>query len=80
MTEETGTKKEHTKPCHEFGENLVTDADIDAVWGNANFGNTPRRKVLDDALFQIAGGYATGHTAMCICQELKLVGLVGFSF
>lgn len=58
----------------EPGESLVSDADINAAWGNANFGNQPRRKVIDDALFQIAGDYHTGYTAMTICQELGLVG------
>lgn len=53
----------------------VTDKDIDDVWGNANFGDMPRRNVVNQALFQIAGGYSIGHTAMRICQELGLVGI-----
>lgn len=52
----------------------ISDEDIDAVWGNANFGDRPRRDVVNEALFQVAGGYSTGHTAKCICQELGLVG------
>lgn len=57
----------------EFGENLVTDVDIDAVWGNANFGDQKRRDVVDEAVFKIAAGYWTGHTAMTICHELGLI-------
>ena len=54
---------------------LITDVQIDRVWGNANFGNTPKREVIFNALHQIAGNFATGHTAECIVKELRLVGV-----
>lgn len=56
--------------CHK----IVTDAEIDAVWGNANFGPCPRRQIISDTVLKIAGGYDTGHTALIICQELGLLG------
>ena len=52
---------------------LITDAQIDAVWGNANFGNTPKRDVIKDSILKCAAGYHTGHTAKCIVEELGLV-------
>lgn len=58
-------------------EYQVTDQEIEAVWGNANFGaRTNKRNVVIETLAQIAAGYSTGHTAQCICQELGLLGKV----
>ena len=54
---------------------LVTGEQIEKVWQNANFGDTPRREVIFNALHQIAGNFATGHTAECIVKELRLVGV-----
>ena len=56
---------------------LVTDEEINAVWGNANFGSHDRRDILADTVLKHAGGYKTGHTATCICKELKLLGKNG---
>lgn len=55
-------------------EYQISDEQINAVWGNANFGNSDRREVILTALLQVAGRFCTGHTAMCICQELGLMG------
>lgn len=52
---------------------IVTDSELDAVWGNANFGNTPKREIIKDSLIKCLGGYSTGNTAKCICKELGLV-------
>ena len=52
---------------------IVTDDDIRAVWGNANFGHDNKRLVVDDALLHVACGYANGHTAECIITELELI-------
>lgn len=56
-------------------ENKITDAQIEAAWGNANFGedNNNKQKVINDTLLKIACGYRTGFTAMSICKELGLV-------
>jgi len=52
----------------------ITDDQLDKVWGNANFGGRDKREVVLETLLQLAGGFSTGYTAMCICQELKLAG------
>ena len=53
---------------------IVSDADIEAVWGNANFGsNTDKREIILDTLFKYARGYSTGSTATNICQDLGLI-------
>jgi len=56
------------------GDAIVSDADIDAAWGNANFGqNTNKREIIIDTMFKYAQGYSTGSTATNICQELGLI-------
>lgn len=52
---------------------LITDQELDRVWGSANFGTCSRRSVLKDALVSCLGGFSTGHTAKCIVVELGLV-------
>lgn len=52
---------------------LVTDAQVDLAWGNADFGNISKREVIANTLLKCASGYHTGHTASCIVQELGLV-------
>lgn len=52
---------------------IVTDEKINKVWGNASFGDTPRRDVIANSLLKYASGYSTGHTANCICRELGLI-------
>ena len=56
-------------------EDNITDAQIEAAWGNANFGegNNNKRGVINDALLKIACGYGTGFTSICICRELGLM-------
>ncbi len=55
-------------------EKIITDAELNEVWQNANFGNVSKRDVVRFALLKAACGYANGHTAQCIIQELGLVG------
>jgi hypothetical protein len=56
------------------GSLIVSDADIEAVWGNANFGgNTNKREIILDTLLKYARGYITGSTATNICQDLGLI-------
>lgn len=56
-------------------EYQISDFEIDAVWGNANFGPRPdRRAIILDTLLKVAGGFHTGSTATSICQDLGLIG------
>lgn len=58
-----------TKP-----EDLITDKAIDIAFGNANFGKGhTKREIVNNTVLKFAAGYATGHTAQCIVQELGLV-------
>lgn len=54
-------------------EEIVTDKQLDAAFGNANFGATTKRDILKNTLLKYACGYATGHTAKCIVYELSLI-------
>ncbi len=56
-------------------EQIITDKQIDKVWQHANFGDTPKRKVILDALQKVAQGWSNGHTADCIIKELKLTDI-----
>lgn len=52
---------------------IITDEQIDAVWGNANFGPEPKRETIKDTLAKVLAGYDTGRTAKLICRELGLI-------
>lgn len=52
---------------------MVTQAELDAVWGNANFGPEPRMDTVRYAVLKRACGYYNGHTAEQICMELGLL-------
>lgn len=54
-------------------QEIVTDAELDAVWGSANFGSFTKREIIKDTLLKCLGGYSTGHTAKTIAKELGLV-------
>ena len=54
-------------------QDLVTDKQVNEAWGNADFGSTPKRKVIADTLLKCASGYETGKTARCIAEDLGLV-------
>jgi hypothetical protein len=54
-------------------QDLITDAQINAVWENANFGDVPRRDIIDETILKCASGYHSGYTAQCIVRELGLV-------
>ena len=56
-------------------EEIVTDADIDAVWGNASFGTATRREVVDRTVLKYACGYISGHTATMIVRDLGLISV-----
>lgn len=55
-------------------EQMITDEQINTAWGNAQFGSGSKRGIIANALLKYASGYYTGHTIMCITQELGLVG------
>ena len=60
----------HVKQQHK----LVSDAEIEDVWGNANFGkNANKRIIIADTLLKYASGYSSGYTARSICIELGLL-------
>lgn len=52
---------------------IISDKEIDKVWGNANFGHNDRRGQILESLTQRAIGYHTGHTITCIMLELDLI-------
>ncbi|HRP30492.1 MAG TPA: DUF551 domain-containing protein [Agriterribacter sp.] len=53
--------------------NIITDEQLDKAWGYANFGTTPKRRVVSEALEKITQGYHNGRTATAIIEELGLV-------
>lgn len=54
-------------------QHIITDAEIDAAWGNANFGQISKRDLILDTLKKVAQAWNLGHTAMSIVTELGLV-------
>lgn len=66
--------KEFIEAGHIHKDYFISDAEIDAVWGNANFGqNTDKHSIILSTLLKIGGDYAVGYTAMSICRELGLL-------
>jgi hypothetical protein len=53
----------------------ITDAEIEAAWGNANFGedNNRKRFVVNQTLLKVTCKYGAGFTALQICEELGLL-------
>jgi hypothetical protein len=54
-------------------EKMVTEAELEAVWGFANFGPEPRMDTVRFSVLKRACGYCNGHTSECICIELGLL-------
>ena len=57
-------------------EDIITDQQIDNVWGNANFGpywNQNRRAFLNNTMLKVATQYESGSTAKYIVTNLGLV-------
>jgi len=54
-------------------EKMVTSEEIDAVWGNSNFGSMSREDVVKYGLLKCACGYYQGHTSRGILKELGLI-------
>ena len=55
-------------------EEIISDADVERVHGNANFGSRSKRDVLKWGVLQTAAGFQTGSTARQIMQEHGLIG------
>lgn len=54
-------------------EIIITQQEVDSVWGRADFGKISRMDVVKYALLKAAGGYYQGHTSRQILIELKLI-------
>lgn len=58
-------------------EEIVSDEQLNEIWGNANFGGSlTKREVVKGALLKCASGYYTGFTAKQIVSQLGLVNQV----
>lgn len=57
-------------------QDIVTDAEINAVWGAANFGiYYTQRQVIAETVLKCAAGFSTGSTAERITRALDLDNL-----
>ena len=54
-------------------QELVTEEELNKVWGNANFGSALKRDVIKYGILKRASGYHNGHTCDCILKELGLI-------
>lgn len=54
---------------------IISDAEIERVHAFANFGDTSKRSVVDQAILQCASGYSNGYTAEQIIIEHGLAKL-----
>lgn len=54
-------------------EEILSDADIERVHANANFGATSKRDVVESGLISYAFGFTTGNTMLQILAEHNLV-------
>lgn len=59
------------------GESNVTDADIERVFENTNFGASDHRKLLGASVFKKLVGYHCGFTITSIMEQLGLIGRTG---
>ena len=53
-------------------EEIVTDADIESAWQNADFGNSSKREIIIYALRHFSQGFPTGSTLNRISSDLGL--------
>lgn len=56
-----------------MNEKMVTMEEIEAVWGNANFGSMSKEDVVKFGLLKCASGYYQGYTSNAILKELGLI-------
>jgi hypothetical protein len=52
---------------------IITQQDIDKVWGNADFGNVSRIDVIKYGLLKAAGGWYQGNTSTNLLLNLDLI-------
>jgi len=56
---------------------IITDAQINIAWGNADFGkdrnSKDKHELIANGVLKCAAGFATGHTMQCILEDLGLV-------
>lgn len=52
---------------------IISDAEVIRVHGNANFGTMRPREVVNDGVRKAALGYHTGHTQFCILRDHGLI-------
>lgn len=54
-------------------QEIISDEQVDKVHGNANFGSTGKREVVDQGLLKCASGYYQGYTSTKILTEHGLI-------
>lgn len=54
-------------------QSIVSDKQVEDVHANANFGDRPKREVVNIGVVQAVLGYAMGHTMQQIITEHGLV-------
>jgi hypothetical protein len=54
-------------------EEIITDAEIERVHANANFGHMSKRRVVDEGVLKYAFGWSTGSTMRAILLEHGLI-------
>ena len=52
---------------------IISDADVDRIHANANFGDMPKRQVINEGVFKYAIGSHCGHTQTQILREHGLI-------
>jgi len=50
-------------------DKIISDAEIERVHGNANFGDMAKRDVVNEGVWKAACGWHSGHTMNCIIVE-----------
>ena len=56
-----------------YTRNVVSDEEIERVHAYANFGDMPKRDVVDEGVLKVALGYGMGHTMQQIIAEHGLI-------
>jgi hypothetical protein len=55
-------------------EKIVSDTEIESVWGNADFGpDVTKREIIALGVLKYASGYHTGNTLQSILKQLGLL-------
>lgn len=53
---------------------IVSDIDLNKEFKGTNFGGANQRDLVKWCLMKMVCGFNDGHTIMCICRDLKLLG------